>query len=125
MPTPNPPLRPVGPIPDPPPLFPPTFGLIGSHANWRSTWRHIVAGKFSNSPYSSLLFYERGTGYAEFYDTDGQGGISFFQSHSNWPNSRLRPHWKPDCKCEFARKAHTETAFGAEQSVLCSPVCLE
>lgn len=81
------PLHPVDPIPDPPPLFPPTFGLIGSHADWRSTWRHIVAGKFSNSPYSSLLFYEHGTGYAEFYDTDGQGGISFLQSHSNWRNS--------------------------------------
>jgi hypothetical protein len=36
---------------------------------------------------SSLLFYEHGTGYAEFYDTDGQGGISFLQSHSDWRNS--------------------------------------
>jgi hypothetical protein len=73
--------------PERPPLFPASFGLIGSHADWRSTWTHIVAGKFSNSPYSSLFFYEQSTGYGEFYDTDGAGGVTFFQSYFNQQNS--------------------------------------
>jgi hypothetical protein len=33
------------------------------------------------------------------------------------------PTLKPDCTCALQRKARTVTAFAAEQSVLCSPVC--
>jgi hypothetical protein len=73
--------------PERPPLFPASFGLIASYADWRSTWTHIVAAKFSNSPYSSLFFYEQSSGYGEFYDTDGAGGVTFFQSYSNQQNS--------------------------------------
>jgi hypothetical protein len=72
--------------PERPPLFPATFGLIASHADWSSTWTHIVAGEFSNSPYSSLFFYEQRSGYGEFYDTDGAGGVTFFKSYSNQQN---------------------------------------
>jgi hypothetical protein len=68
-------------------LFPPNFGLISFQTGWRNTWTHIVAGKFSKSPYSGLLFYEQSTGYVEFYETDGQGGMNFLRSHSDWPKS--------------------------------------
>lgn len=56
-------------------VYPPNFELLHSDASWRSTWTHIVPGRFSSSPYSGLLFFEGSTGYAEVYNTDGQGRI--------------------------------------------------
>jgi hypothetical protein len=56
-------------------VYEPNFGLLASDGSWRATWSAIVAGKFSDSPYSGLLFVEQSTGYAELYDTDGQGRI--------------------------------------------------
>jgi hypothetical protein len=53
----------------------PNFGLLASDASWRNSWVAIVAGKFSSSPYSGLLFVEHTTAYAELYDTDGEGRI--------------------------------------------------
>ncbi len=55
---------------------PPNFGLLASDSSWRTTWSAIVPGKFSASIYSCLLFVEEFTGYAELYQTDGQGRIS-------------------------------------------------
>ena len=62
----------------------PSFGLLASDSSWRTTWAHIVAGKFSRSQYSGLLFVEHSTGYAELYETDGQGRIRppFLARHS-------------------------------------------
>jgi len=56
-------------------VFEPNFGRLAADASWRKTWSTIVAGRFSPSPFSGLLFVERGTAYAELYDTDGQGRI--------------------------------------------------
>jgi hypothetical protein len=75
------------PQPDPPPLFPSNFRRLTDHSDWRTTWTHIVSGKFSSSPYDGLLFYDRNSGYAEFYETDGYGGITFLQNDSNWRKS--------------------------------------
>jgi hypothetical protein len=72
---------------DPASLTPSNFQLLKSYSDWRTTWTHIVTGKFSSSPYSCLLFYEQNTGYAEFYETDGQGGSIFLRSHSGWRKS--------------------------------------
>lgn len=74
-------------VPDPPPLFPASFQTLADHPDWRNTWTHIVSGKFSASPYSGLLFYDQANGYAEFYETDGLGGINFLQNDSNWRKS--------------------------------------
>jgi hypothetical protein len=71
----------------PPQLFPANFQLLQSQPGWRLDWTNIVAGRFSQSPYSGLLFYERPAGYAEFYETDGEGGISLLQTHSDWRDS--------------------------------------
>ena len=80
-------LDPLPPRGDPPPLFPSNFQRLHYHRDWRSTWTHIVAGKFSSAPYDSLLFYEQSNGYAEFYETDGSGGISFLKNHDDWRDS--------------------------------------
>src|SRR5258707_794353 len=72
---------------DPPPLFPPSFQRLNFHADWRRSWTHIVAGQFSQSPYGGLLFYEQSNGYAEFYETDGFGGLNFLQSYTDWRRS--------------------------------------
>ena len=52
--------------------------LFSEHDNWRNSWQQIVPGQFSidNATYSGLLFYEEGTGYTEFYSTDGRGSVS-------------------------------------------------
>ncbi len=56
-------------------VYPPNFGLLNSDASWRTTWATIVSGRFMDSPFSSLLFVEDSTAYAELYDTDGQGAL--------------------------------------------------
>src|SRR5262249_40345464 len=56
-------------------VYEPNFGLLASDSSWRKTWAHIIAGRFSRSLYSGLLFVEHSTGYAELYETDGQGHI--------------------------------------------------
>jgi hypothetical protein len=43
-----------------------------------------VAGKFSNSAFADLLFYDPAAGVGEFYRTDGRGNISSIQNHTNW-----------------------------------------
>jgi hypothetical protein len=73
-----------GPAPGPQPerqfdpalnVYSANFELLFSDKSWRNTWTHIVPGKFSLSPYTGLLFFEQSTGYAEVYETDGQGRI--------------------------------------------------
>jgi len=71
----------------PAPLNPPPMELLHSYTDWRRDWTHIVAGKFTDSPYSALLFYEQSTGVAEFYSTDGRGGISLLKHHEGWRQS--------------------------------------
>jgi hypothetical protein len=56
-------------------IYDPNFGLLASDPSWRSTWRAIIAGRFTPSFYSGLLFVEEKTQYAELYDTDGAGRI--------------------------------------------------
>ncbi|MBA3830699.1 MAG: hypothetical protein H0X34_02155 [Chthoniobacterales bacterium] len=88
MPEKNPPIDvPSRGIPGEQPLFPPNFQRLSSHVDWRRTWTHIVAGKFSKSGFSGLLFYEQSTGYAEFYETNGSGQIEFLQGHTGWRTS--------------------------------------
>jgi hypothetical protein len=71
----------------PKPLQPPGFELLRSHTDWRRSWTHVVAGQFSASPHSGLLFYEQSTGVAELYATDGRGGISLLRHHEGWRRS--------------------------------------
>jgi N,N-dimethylformamidase beta subunit-like, C-terminal len=56
-------------------VYEPNFGLLASDSSWRSSWSAIIAGRFSSSPFSGLLFVEHSTAYAELYDTDGNGRI--------------------------------------------------
>jgi hypothetical protein len=72
---------------DPSTLIETNFEQLLIHTDWRTTWTRIVSGKFSMSPYSGLLFYSASDGYAEFYETNGFGGIAFLQSHSDWRTS--------------------------------------
>jgi hypothetical protein len=87
----RPPVAPVGAFapfdPSSLTLLPPDFELIGSVQNWRANWSVIVAGKYSNSPLSDLLCYDRENGVAAFYHTDGAGGIQLLQDHSGWRQS--------------------------------------
>ena len=58
------------------PVYDPNFGLLASDASWRNSWATIVPGRFTASEYSSLLFVEQSTGYAELYETDGAGHLA-------------------------------------------------
>jgi hypothetical protein len=46
-------------------------GLFASYTDWRTTWSMIIPGKFSNSQYDDLLFYDPTGGVGEFYPTGG------------------------------------------------------
>jgi hypothetical protein len=56
-------------------VYAPNFEVLFADGSWRTTWTHIVPGRFSKSYYTGLLFFEQSTGYAEVYDTDGAGRI--------------------------------------------------
>ena len=58
------------------------------HDTWRGTWQHIVSGQFlQNAAFDGLLFYEEGSGFTEFYSTNGRGNISRIDIDpgSQWP----------------------------------------
>lgn len=58
-----------------PPVYAPNFGRLATDGSWRNSWAAIVVGRFTPSPYSSLLFVEQSTAYAELYGTDGKGHL--------------------------------------------------
>jgi hypothetical protein len=57
-------------------MYSPNFELLYSDPSWRTTWTHIVPGRFSSSPYTCLLFFIRPrrcatmSGYGEMYHVD-------------------------------------------------------
>ena len=55
--------------------YPPNFQLLNSDNSWGSLWTQIIPGRFTSSPYTSLLFFNQATGYAELYETNGNGAI--------------------------------------------------
>ena len=81
------PIRPQGTVSAPElpggPGLPLSFEQLRVHTDWRSSWTHIVAGKFSDGEDDCVLFYEGTTGFAEIYRTDGQGGISLLRQHAD------------------------------------------
>jgi hypothetical protein len=67
---------PVGPIePAAAPLLAPDLVMIAQRMQWRPGWTQIVTGKFSDSPFSGLLCYDRASGVAAFYETDGLADV--------------------------------------------------
>jgi hypothetical protein len=69
-------------------ILPASLELLRAHPDWRRSWSHIVAGAFSaTSPYSGLLFYAQAEGLAEFYESDGAGGIALLSSQTFWRTS--------------------------------------
>jgi hypothetical protein len=51
-----------------------TFTLLSENADWRTSWTHIVTGRFDvTSPYSSLFFYDAAAYYGETWATRGAG----------------------------------------------------
>lgn len=67
--------------------------LFHSYTDWRTTWMGVKAGSFAyGSKYDGLLFYEAGTGYTEFYATDGNGGIDNLNVELGtlWPSKAAR-----------------------------------
>ena len=68
-------------------MQPPALQLVQSQTDWRQDWTHIVAGRFSNSPFSGFLFYEQSTGVAELYETDGRGNLSLLRHYDDSPTT--------------------------------------
>jgi hypothetical protein len=96
---------------DPSTLIETNFQQLLIHTGWRTTWTQIASGKFSTSLYNGLLFYSQSDGYAEFYDTNGFGGISFLQSHSDW-----RTSWTHIISGSFHSKEFTGLLFYDQQA---------
>jgi hypothetical protein len=55
--------------------------------SWDKTWDLVVPGNFGGDGYTDLLYYDRETGSARFYTTDGWGGLHELRSHSGWRTS--------------------------------------
>jgi hypothetical protein len=57
------------------------ISLTRLHTGWRSGWSHIIAGNFSTSQSSDLLFYDADVGLGQFYSIDSRGRIREMRSH--------------------------------------------
>jgi hypothetical protein len=61
---------------------------FAAYTNWRRTWSLIIPGKFSDSPYTDLLFYDPSTGEGEFHHTGAQGFTEdAFAAYTGWRTS--------------------------------------
>jgi hypothetical protein len=87
--------------------------LLGSHTGWVSPagrpWTHIVAGYFSDTPYTGLLFYDS-AGTGAFYTTDGQGGITHLRTHTGWVSPAGRP-WTHIIVTNFISSRYSNLLF--------------
>jgi len=84
----------TGPIFEPPDGqgLPSSFQQLRVYTDWRTSWTHIVGGRFSDSHDDGVLFYEGSTGFAEIYDTDGHGNISLLRQHPDLGRIGSRSH---------------------------------
>src|SRR6266545_3852457 len=80
------------------------FVLRSQYSGWRTSWTHIVAGRFvASSPYSSVFFYSASENHGEIWATDGKGlvGTKPFQTFPDFSTSRFSHvvagefHWTP------------------------------
>jgi hypothetical protein len=58
---------------------------LNSISDWRTTWSHIVSGRFSASPLGGLFCYDRENGIAAFYSIDEGGGIQLVNEFEERP----------------------------------------
>jgi hypothetical protein len=58
--------------------------IVHRYTNWRTSWSIIVAGSFTGTGFSDLLFYDRAAGTGEFYRTDEHGNLTFLTGHTDW-----------------------------------------
>ena len=84
----------TGPVFEPPDGqgLPSSFQQLRVYTDWRTSWTHIVGGKFSDAHDDGVLFYEGSTGFAEIYDTDGHGNISLLRQHPDLGRIGSRSH---------------------------------
>ena len=88
--------------------LPPTFQQLRVHTDWRTSWTHVVGGKFSAAHDDAVLFYEGGTGFAEIYETDGHGNISLLRQHADLGRSLFRSHrWTQIVVGRFSNSANS------------------
>src|SRR6516162_8161722 len=66
-------------------LIPPNIQFLNSISDWRTTWSHIVSGRFSASPLGGLFCYDRENGIAAFYSIDEGGGIQLVNEFEERP----------------------------------------
>jgi hypothetical protein len=79
------------------------------HVGWRSSWTHIIPGKFGGSNFTDLLFYDS-AGTAEFYTTDAQGRIALLKEHPGWVSAGGLP-WKHIIPGQFGGSNFTDLLF--------------
>jgi hypothetical protein len=58
--------------------------IVHRYTDWRTSWSIIVAGSFTGTGFSDLLFYDRAAGTGEFYRTDEHGNLTFLTGHTDW-----------------------------------------
>ena len=73
--------------------------------DWRATWSLIIPGKFSDSQYTDLLFYDPTSGTGEFYAT-GNGLRPRFAGYTDW-----RHTWSIILAGKFSDSSYDDLMF--------------
>ena len=84
-------------------------GLVNlkDYNDWSNRWTHIIPGNFSGNGYTDLLFYDQQTGDAEFYLSDGSGGIKTIRTvRGTW-----RKTWTHIIPGNFSGSSFTDLLF--------------
>jgi hypothetical protein len=79
---------------------------LQAYSNWRKSWDQIVAGRFTDDKYDSLLFYDQAAGTGEFYTTDGKGNMKLLSSYTGW-----RTSWTFIVAGKFTHSEYTDLLF--------------
>ena len=79
--------------------------LLRAQPGWRTTWDIIVPGHFGGSGSTDLLFYDRETGTAQFYSTEG-GAIHQLRTYANF-----RTTWHSIIPGNFGGDGYTDLLF--------------
>jgi hypothetical protein len=78
------------------------------HSDFRSSWKRILAGKFSEQAFgSTILFYDAAGHTGEFYGTDSTGSLNQVgASHTDWRSS-----WTQIVRGHFSTSSFDDLLF--------------
>lgn len=82
------------------------FNYLKGYGGLGNNWTHVISGNFGGTYHTDLLLYDRASGVAEFWVTDGLGGMNQIRRYTNWSRT-----WTHIVSGNFNASPYTDLAF--------------